>query len=110
MPPPCWTLPETEYAASTSSMKPRACRAREIVRRNPVNDGCRNAHAIAVEPSASPRLAIVPSGKLVSIAKYAPSLTLSLQISVWVNITQIAPCIPDGVQFIEYQPHTKAPS
>ena len=42
-------------------MKPRACSAREIVRGKPVNDGCRNAQAIAVEPSASPRFAIVPS-------------------------------------------------
>src|SRR5664279_1493822 len=91
-------------------MKPRACSARDIVRGNPVKEGCRNAQAIAVEPSASPRLAIVPSGKLVSIAKYAPSLTLSLQISVWVNITQIAPCIPDGVQFIECQPQAEQPS
>ena len=50
-------------------MKPRDWSALEIVRGKPVNDGCRNAHAIAVEPSASPRLAIVPSGKFVSIAK-----------------------------------------
>ena len=91
-------------------MNPRACSAREIVRGKPVNDGCRNAHAIAVEPSASPRFAIVPSGKLVSSARYAPSLTLSLQMSVCVNITQIAPCIPEGVQFIECQPHDEAPS
>jgi len=68
-PPPCCTLPDTEYAARISSMKPRDCSAREIVRGKPVKDGCRNAQAIAVEPSASPRLEIVPSGKLVSIAK-----------------------------------------
>src|SRR5262249_24328477 len=109
-PPPCCTLPDTEYDASTSSMKPRACRAREMVRGKPVNDGCKNAQAIAVEPSALPRLAIVPSGKLVSIAKYAPSLTLSLQISVCVNMTQSAPCMPEGVQFIECHPHAEAPS
>jgi len=52
----------------------------------------------------------VPSGKLVSSARYAPSLTLSLQMSVCVNITQIAPCIPEGVQFIECQPQADAPS
>src|SRR5664280_2015060 len=45
MPPPCWTLPDTEYAASTSSMKPRACSAREMVRGKPVNEGCRKAQA-----------------------------------------------------------------
>src|SRR5664279_5634574 len=28
MPPPCWTLPDTEYAASTSSMSTRALAAR----------------------------------------------------------------------------------
>jgi hypothetical protein len=63
-----------------------------------------------VDPSASPRLATEPSGKLVSTAKYAPSLTLSLQIKVCVNITQIAPCIPEGVQFIECHPQAEAPS
>ncbi len=50
-------------------MKPRAWSARESVRGKPVKAGCRNAQAIPVEPSASPRLAIVPSGKLVSIAR-----------------------------------------
>jgi len=35
---------------------------------------------------------------------------LSLQISVCVNITQIAPCIADGVQFMECQPHAEEPS
>src|SRR5271167_4157029 len=89
IPPPCWTFPDTEYDERISSTNPRACRAREIVRGKPVNDGCRKAQAIAVEPSAEPRLAIVPSGKFVSIAKYAPSLILSLQMSVCVNITQI---------------------
>jgi hypothetical protein len=50
-------------------MKPRDCSARESVRGYPVKAGWRKAQAIPVEPSASPRLAIEPSGKLVSTAK-----------------------------------------
>jgi len=50
-------------------MNPRACSARDSVRGYPVNAGCRNAHEMPVEPSASPRFAIDPSGKFVLTAK-----------------------------------------
>jgi hypothetical protein len=50
-------------------MKPRDWRPRASVRAKPRKAGWRNAQAIPVEPSLSPRLAIVFSGKLDSIAR-----------------------------------------
>ncbi len=67
----------------------------------PVKLGIKNHHEMPVDAAGLQWFVHVPGGKFVRSPMYAPSLIFSFGISVCVSCTQIAPCIADGVQFIE---------
>ena len=69
---------------------------------NPVKLGIRNHHEMPVDAAGLQWFVHVPGGKFVRSPMYAPSLTLSFGMSVWVSSTQIAPCMAEGGQLNEW--------
>lgn len=64
--------------------------------------GIRKSQESVVESVSLSGLAHDPYGRMHSEAKYAPSLTLSFGVRVWVSYTHSAPCIALGGQLNEW--------
>src|SRR5690606_41078292 len=66
------------------------------------NAGSSRAHEVAVATSSRPGFVHVPSGRFISVASQAPSLTFPSKFMCCGSVTNRPPSMPAGVHFIEW--------